>query len=120
MDPERLEVFFGGKHSSFPKIDHLKHFARVGVPVDVPPGGNLAKELEYGNSPSAGTIDEAVWENTVADVAGGRAIVFPNGKAEQVPGLRVSPLVIVEERENRTLFHDMTFEHRDGHGGGGR
>ena len=117
MDPERVEAFFGDKHS-FPGIEHLKHIARVGVPVDVLPGGDLAKELEYGNHSSANNFGEAVWKKAVADVACGRAIVFPKEQADQVPGLRVSPVGVVEEREKIRIIHDMTFEHRDGHGGG--
>ena len=52
-----------------------------------------------------------MWEKVVADVAGGRAIVFPKKQAGQVPGLRVSPVGVVEEREKIRIIHDMTFEH---------
>ena len=48
MIPERVEAFFGDQHR-FLRIDKLKHTARVGVPVDVPPSGDLTKELEYEN-----------------------------------------------------------------------
>ena len=48
MDPERVQAFFGDKHQ-FPGIDNLRHIARVVVPVDVRPGGNLTKELTYEN-----------------------------------------------------------------------
>ena len=48
MKPERVEAFLGDNHS-FPGIDNLEHIARVGVPVDVLPGGDQAKELAYGN-----------------------------------------------------------------------
>ena len=54
----------------------------------------------------------------MADVAGGRAIVFPKEQAGQIPGLRVSPIGVVEEREKIRVIHDMTFEHKDGRGGG--
>ena len=46
MNPERVEAFFGDKHR-FPRIDRLKHIARVGVPVDMLPGGDLTEELEH-------------------------------------------------------------------------
>ena len=52
---ERVEAFFGGKHKSL-RIDHLRHTARVGVPVDVLPGGDPTKELAFGNHSSAGKI----------------------------------------------------------------
>ena len=80
MNPERVEAFFGDKHS-LPGIDNLKHIACVGVPVDVLPGGDLAKELAYENHSSEGKIVEAVRDKAVADVAGGRAIVFPKEQA---------------------------------------
>ena len=48
----------------------------------------------------------------MADVAGGRAIFYPKEQAGQVPGLRVSPTGVGEERESITIIHDMTFEHR--------
>ena len=97
MDPARVEAFFGDKHS-FPGIEMLKQIARVGVPVDVLPGGDLAKELEYGNHSTANNFGEAVWEKAVAGVACGRAIVFPKERAGQIPGLRLSPVGVVEER----------------------
>ena len=117
MDPERVEGFFGDKHS-VPGIEQLKHIARVGVPVDVLLGGDLVKELEYGNHWSANKFGEAVWEMAVADVARGRTTVFPNEQAEQIPWLRASPVGVVEERDKIRIIHDMIFEHRDGHGGG--
>ena len=57
-----------------------------------------------------------MWEKAVADVAIGRAIVFPKEQAEQVEGLRVSPVGVAEERETIKIIHDMTFEHIDGSG----
>ena len=57
-------------------------------------------------------------EKAVADVACGKAIVVPKEQVGQVPGLRVSPVGVVEKRENTRIIHDMTFEHRDGQGGG--
>lgn len=52
-----------------------------------------------------------------ADVACGRAIIFPKDVAEQVAGLFVPPVGIVEDRERILIIHDMTFEHGDGQGG---
>ena len=49
-------------------------------------------------------------------MACGRAIVFPNEQAGQVPGLRVSPVGVVDEREKMRVIHDMTFDHMDGQG----
>ena len=47
MDPERVQAFVGDRHQ-FPGIDNLRHIARVGVPVDVRPGGDVTKEPTYG------------------------------------------------------------------------
>ena len=117
MNPEQVEAFFTDMHS-FPGINTLKPIALIGVPVDVLPGGDLAKELAYENHSSAENIVEAVWDKAVVDVAGGRAIGFPEEQAGQVPGLRVSPVGVVEELEKIRIIHDMTFEHRSGQGGG--
>ena len=100
MDREGVQAFFEDKHR-FPGIDDLRHIARVGVPVDVRPGGNLTKEPTYENISSAQEFRVAVWEKAVADVASGRAIVFPKEQARQVQGLRVSPVGVVEEREDK-------------------
>ena len=86
-----------GTSTGFPRIDQLKHTARVGVPVDVLPGGHLTKELEFENTSSAGKFHEEVCQKAVAEVACGREIVFPKEHAGQVPGLRVSPVWVVEE-----------------------
>ena len=77
LNPERVEAFVGDKNS-FSRIINLKHIARVGVQVDVLPGVDLAKDLAYEHHSSAGKIVEAVWDKAMADVAGGRAIVFRN------------------------------------------
>ena len=79
MYPGRVQAFFGDKHQ-LPGIDNLR------------PGGNLTKELIYENNSSAQKFHVAVWEKAVADVASGRAIVFPKEQAGQVEGLRVSPV----------------------------
>ena len=65
MIPERVEAFFGDKYR-FPRIDQLKHTARVGVPVDVLPGGDLTKKLKYENHSSVEKFHEEVWEKAVA------------------------------------------------------
>ena len=104
MNPERVDAFFGDKHR-FPIIDQLKHIARVGVPVDVLPSGDLTKESAYENHSSAEKCNEEEWEKAAADVACGRAIGFPKEQAGQVPGLRVSPVGVVEECEIKHSRH---------------
>ena len=113
-----MEAFFGDKHS-FPGIDNLKHIARVGVPVDVLSGGDLAKELAYENHSSAETNVGAVWDMAVAAVAGGRAIGFPKEQAGQVPRLRVSPVGVVEEGEKDKSYSRYDFRGQERARGGG-
>ena len=96
----RVTRFFGEQH----RIDQfalLEQIARVGVPVDVGPGGNLARELAYGNHNSADKHASEVWEKAVGDVKTGRAIVFPARLARMVRGLRINPVGVVEERGTR-------------------
>lgn len=60
-NPERVDAFFRNKHR-FPRVDRLQHIARVGVPVDVLPGGDLTKRLECENHWSAEKCHEEAWE----------------------------------------------------------
>ena len=87
----------------------MKHIAHVGVPVNILPGGDLTKVLAHENRSGVGKFDEIVWEKALADVEGGKAIVFPKQQAGQVPGLRVSPIGIVEEHKKiRYPRHDFS------------
>ena len=82
--------------------------------MDVLPGGHLTKELEFENTSSAGKFHEEVCQKAVAEVACGREIVFPKEHAGQVPGLRVSPAGVVEERENLIrIIHDKNYSRHD-------
>ncbi|CAN0584222.1 unnamed protein product, partial [Laminaria digitata] len=87
----------------------LEQIARVGVPVDVGPGGNLERELAYGNHSSAGKHATEVWEKAVGDVRMGRAMVIPARLARVVRGLRVNPVGVVEEKGKRRIVHDSTY-----------
>ena len=48
-------------------------------------------------------------EKAVADVACGKAIVVPKEQVGQVPGLRVSPVGIAEEREKTMNYPQHDF-----------
>ena len=71
-------------------------------------GGNLTAELAYGNHPSVAPPAVAVHQKICADVVHGRALVFKLRSASDIPGLRVSPLVIVLKPKFR-IIHDLTF-----------
>ena len=64
--------------------------SRVGGPGDLGPGGNLERELAYGNHSSADKYASEVWEKVVGDVKTGRAIVFPARWPGMVQGLRIT------------------------------
>ena len=69
-------------------------------------------EFEYGNHSSADTFGEAVWEKAVEDVARSTAISSPKEMADPSSGVaRVTS-------RGRGIIDDMTFEHKDGCGGG--
>ena len=101
-----------GKHQ-FPEIDKLRDKARVGVPVDVWPRGDLTQELAYGNHSSVQKFSDDVWGKRWRTWRGAGRWFSQKKQAEQVPGLRVSPVGVVEEREKMRIIH-MTFEHGNG------
>ena len=96
----RMTRFFGEQHH-IDQFALLEQIARVGVTVDVGPGGNLARELAYANHNSADKHASEVWEKAVGDVKTGGAIVFPARLARMVRGLRINPVGVVEERGTR-------------------
>ena len=100
IEVERVTRFVGEQHH-IDQFSLLEQIARVGVPVDVGPGGNLERELAYGNHSSADKHASEVWEKAVGDVKTGRAIVFPARLARMVRGLRINPVGVVEERGTR-------------------
>ena len=60
IDAERVTRFLGEQHN-VDQFELLEQMARLGVPVDVGPGGNLARELAYGNHRSADKHASEVW-----------------------------------------------------------
>ena len=53
MDGDRIVDFFCKRHG-FPDIERLEHIARVGVPMDVEPAGDLEKDIAYGTHLNVG------------------------------------------------------------------
>eukprot|EP00752_Nemacystus_decipiens_P018513 g16598.t1 len=86
--------------------------ARVGTPLSsVEPGADLEQELGYGNHSSVDEFKAEVWEKVVADVAAGKALVFPKRMARDIPGLRASPMGVVKEKGGKIRhIHDLTIE----------
>ena len=116
-----MKNVFGEQH----KVDQftlLEQIARVGVSVDVGPGGNVERELEYGNHASARKHTAEVWDNVVRYIKKGRAIAISVRVARRARGLRINLVGAVEEKRKRRIVHYSTFsgepEARKGAGGG--
>ena len=90
----------------FRTFARLEHIVRVGVPVDVGPGGDLRHEIEYGNHSSAKKYEKEGRGEVIADVVRGRALVCLLEQAEVIRGLRISPVGMVEEKAKRRIVHD--------------
>ena len=73
------------------------------------PGGNIERELAYGNRSSADEHASEVWEKAVGVVKTRTAIVVPARLAGLVRGLRVNPVGLVEEKGKMRVIHDSTF-----------
>ena len=96
IDAERVTSFFREQHN-IDKFALLEQNARVGVPVNVGPGGNLERELAYRRNSGVNKHASEVWGKAVGDVKSGRAIVLTARLAGMVRGLRINPLGVVEE-----------------------
>lgn len=107
MDDDRIANFVGGEHK-FPHAKWLQHIARDARPVAVMLGENIKVELEYGNFTRADEFGQ-VLEKVTADVACGRASIFPGSRASDSRGLCTSALGLVEEKARRRIFHELTF-----------
>lgn len=118
IDGDRIVDLFGKRHG-WPDIERLDHIARVEVSVDVDPGGGLEKEVAYGSPSSARKWGEEVRGGAVADLVRWRALMFPLEQAEDIRGLRLSPVGVVEGKDNRRIMHNMKFGGSTETGGSG-
>ena len=107
VDVRQVKHWFG-EIKQFPHIDRLLRALSPGVPVDVAQGGHLSEEVEYGNHSGVRGHAEEVAKKVVTDVVTGRALVFNANFIEEIQGIRLSPLSVVEEPKFR-IIHDLTF-----------
>ena len=84
-----------------------------GVPVGDARGGDWTTELAYGSHPVVATHTVAIHHTICADVEHGRAVVFDLRFADEIQGLRISPLSIVLEPKLR-IIHDLTLAREGG------
>lgn len=54
----------------------------------------------------------------VTDGAMGKIIMFPVTQAQQIKGLPISPVGMMEEKEKLRLIHELTFGEKEGKRGG--
>ena len=84
-----------------------------GSPVGVAQGGGMTIELAYGNHPVVATHTGIIHNTICADVVHGRAVVFYLRYADEIQGLRISPLSVVLEPKLRNI-QDLTFAREGG------
>ena len=85
LDGDRIHDFFGMRHG-FPDIARLEHIAKVGVAVDVGPGGDLEHKIAYGNHSSAKQYEDEVRGEVIADLVRCRSLVFRWNKRKAFGG----------------------------------
>ena len=124
--------FWFGRLKGFGRIDELVTIATGGKRVEVTGEGDLAGALAYGNHSSVQTHNEFIVAKIFDDVRSGRAFALPRSVAVDIPGLRLSPLVVVASPRKIRLVHDLSvcfspeassvinFGHRAGVGTTGR
>lgn len=83
INGNRMVDCFGKKHE-FWDIARSGHIAKVGISVDVQPGGDLAQEIVYGNHSSVERCVEEVRREVIADLVRGGALAFLLGKSESL------------------------------------
>ena len=70
--------------------------------------GDLSAALAYGNHSSSARFSPHTLEKIVEDVSHGRSFVFPREVADQIPGIRISPLILAESTSKVRICHDLT------------
>ena len=106
---KRIQGFFGDKWN-VKRWRDLVNVAEKGVPIAVKQGGDLQREVAYGNHRSVEKHEAEVFRKAMLDVALGRAMVFKVEEAGCIDGIRISPVGVVEEKEKIRVIHDLTFE----------
>ena len=107
VDTAQVRQWFGGV-KEFPDIELLMQIVSQGAPVHVSGQGDLQAALAYGNHRSSCPFSPHIMEKIVEDVSMGRAFVFPRKVAEQIPGIRISPLTVAESTSKIRICHDLT------------
>ena len=102
LNPSRIQHWVG------PEVARLVRLAEHGVPVFVASGGDLALARRYSNHSSDDEYVDEITNQIRDDVKFGRASVFREAAA-CIPGLRVSPLTVINFSRKLRVVHDLTF-----------
>ena len=92
----------------FPDIELLLQIISQSAPVPVAGAGDLSAALAYGNHSSSARFSPHILDKIVEDVSHGRSFVFPREVADQIPGIRISPLMLAESTSKVRICHDLT------------
>ena len=92
----------------FLDIELLMQIISQGAPVPVAGAGDFSAGLVYGNYSSPARFSPHILEKIVEDVSHGRSFVFPREVADQIPGIRISPLTVAESTSKVRIRHDLT------------
>ena len=90
-------------------MTQLVRLAEHGAPVCVASEGVLALALRHSNNSSADVYVDEITNTIRKDVRFGHAFVLPREAAARIPGLRVSPLAVIQSRRKLRLMQDLTF-----------
>lgn len=107
IDAASVKQWFGDV-KEFPDIELLSQIVSQGAPVQVMGQGDLSAAVAYGNHSSSDRFSPHILAKIVEDVSMGRAFVFPRELAEQIPGIRISPLTVAESTSKIRICHDLT------------
>lgn len=92
----------------------LEKIAREGVLAKIQTGGNLDRELAYGNHRNAAGYWREVATKATADVSCGRATISPVTRADEIVGSQTYHVGVVVEEEKLRVIHDLSFKRGKG------
>lgn len=107
VDGDQIRSWFGDV-KRFPDIDLFVDIVTKGAPVAVEGEGDLQAALQYGNHRSVDNFAPKILDEIKKDLLLGRAFVFPREVAEDIPGIRISPLTVAVSATKTRICHDLS------------
>jgi hypothetical protein len=99
--------------NGFDDLNLLKEMSQRGLNIAVQFGGNLPREIEFGNYASTVMHDEAFRKKVIDDIKSGKAVAVTKQAALQhlAHCLRVAPAGVIQERIDKyRVIHDLSTE----------